>query len=61
MKKEIDRLIDTGYSVEEILEGLKLIRKDKQIRCECCNSRLADFENGVIIIKCKCGLYTKII
>jgi len=61
MKKEIDRLINEGYSVEEILEGLKQFRSDQQIRCDKCDSRLADFENGIVIIKCRCGKYTEII
>ena len=61
MKKEIERLINKGFSVEEILNALKEFRSDQQIRCDNCNSRLADFENGIITIKCKCGDYTKII
>lgn len=61
MKKEIERLIDAGYSVEELLEGLKDLKSDQQIRCEKCDSRLCDFENGIVIIKCRCGEYTKII
>ncbi len=61
MKKEIEKLIDAGFTVEEILEALQAYREDQQVRCEHCNSRLCDFDNGIVIIKCKCGEYTKII
>jgi len=61
MKKEIKKLIDSGYTVEEIIAELKEHQGDQQVRCEFCNSRLADFENGIITIKCRCGEYTKII
>jgi len=61
MKKEIEKLIDAGFTVEELIDALKAFRGDDQIRCENCNRRLCDFENGTVVIKCRCGELKEII
>jgi len=61
MKNEIQKLIDAGFTVEELLDALKAFRDDQQVRCEHCNRRLCDFDNGTVVIKCKCGELKKII
>lgn len=60
MKKVIEDLIASGSSVIEILNALRELTPDQQIRCENCNSRLCDLDDGLIVIKCRCGEITKI-
>ena len=61
MKKVIKDLIDSGSSVNDILETLKELRPDDIIRCDHCNRRLADISEGEIVIKCRCGEYNQFI
>ncbi|BEP28798.1 hypothetical protein [Helicovermis profundi] len=61
MEDELEKLINSEFTVNEILEAAKKLRKNKIIRCSRCNHRLGDIEDGMIIIKCKCGEYGKYI
>lgn len=60
MKEIIKGLIESGCSVNEIINELRSLSPDTKIRCESCNSRLCDLDDGYIVIKCRCGEITKI-
>ena len=61
MEKELMKLINSGNSIEEILEALKKLRTNKTLRCNECNHKLGDVEDGILIIKCRCGEYVNYI
>ncbi len=60
MSSKLNKLISSGFTVEEILEAAKHLRKNEIIRCDECNHRLGDLD-GVLVIKCKCGVLKKYI
>lgn len=53
----LNKLIDNGFTIKEILEAAQQLRKEEVIRCDECNKKLGDIKKGVLIIKCKCGAY----
>lgn len=60
MKETIKELIESGCSINEIINELRTLSPDVKIRCDTCNSRLCDLDDGYIVIKCRCGEITKI-
>ena len=57
MKDKLQTLVDSGSSVEEILKVVNKLRENEIIRCTNCNHRLGDVDDGILIIKCRCGEY----
>lgn len=61
MKDKIERLIEDGFSIEEIHKAVHGYIDNKVIRCDGCRRRLGDLEDGLLIIKCRCGEINKLI
>ncbi len=56
MSSKLDELIGSGFTIKDILETAKHLRKNEVIRCDECNRRLGDID-GILIIKCRCGTF----
>lgn len=61
MKEKLKSLIDEGHSIHEIHRAVHCYIDNQIFRCESCSRRLADLEEGVVIVKCRCGARNSLI
>lgn len=61
MKDRVLKLIEEGCTIKDIHDALNQLSRDEIIKCDGCRRRLGDIEKGILVIKCRCGEYKKLI